>query len=61
MKHALILCLMLSPLSGCAGLGLKALTQDGVTPQRQKRNEETTRLFDQQRDIAEYEAARSRW
>ena len=37
-------------------------SRDGdITPKRKKRNEECVRQFEQQRDFAEFEAAKSRW
>jgi len=48
--------------AGCAGMNLpKAVTQEGVSAQREKRNQEGQRQFRQQRDFAEYEAAKTRW
>jgi tetratricopeptide (TPR) repeat protein len=59
---SLALCWLLALAIGCAAAGVpKALTQGGVTPERQKRNEEAVRLFEQQRDFAEYETAKARW
>jgi tetratricopeptide (TPR) repeat protein len=45
---------------GCAGVQLpKAVTAD--PPPIRKRNEENVRQFEQERDRAEYEAAKTRW
>ena len=47
---------------GCAGMPMpKTMTQGSIEPQLKKRNEEATRSFEQQRDLAEFEAAHARW
>jgi tetratricopeptide (TPR) repeat protein len=57
-----LLCLLLVLAAGCAGIQLpRTITEGDVTPQRKKRNEECVRQFDQQRDFAEFEAAKARW
>ena len=54
--------LLLALSAGCAGIPLpKTITDGDVTPQRKKRNEECVRQFEQQRDFAEFEAAKARW
>ncbi len=39
----------------------KTVTRDDITPEAKKRNEEAARAFDEKRDFAEFEAAKSRW
>ena len=57
-----LLCLLLALATGCASIPLpKTITEGDITPKRKKRNEEWVRQFDQQRDFAEYEAAKARW
>jgi protein O-GlcNAc transferase len=47
---------------GCASMSMpKTITQGSITPELKKRNEEATRLFEEKRDFAEFEAARNRW
>jgi predicted Zn-dependent protease len=47
---------------GCASMSLpKTMTQGSITPQLKKRSEDAAKLFEQQRDTAEFEAARARW
>ena len=54
--------LSLAVLDGCASIPLpKTITDGDVTPQRKKRNEECVRQFEQQRDFAEFEAAKAHW
>ena len=51
---------LLALAAGCASVPLpKAVTAD--PPPIRKRNEENVRQFEQQRDRAEYEAAKARW
>lgn len=64
--NAAVMAVILLPLLalgvGCAGMPApKTMTQGSIEPQLKKRNEEATRLFEQQRDTAEFEAARARW
>ncbi len=60
---ALICVAMLSTsLVGCAGMHLpKTMTQGDIAPKREQRNKELVDHFDQKRDFAEFEAAKSRW
>jgi tetratricopeptide (TPR) repeat protein len=60
--HAVSTILMLTLAVGCAGIPLpKTITEGDVTPQLKKRNEKFTKQFDEQREFAEYEAAKTRW
>ena len=60
--YAALITLLLTLAVGCAGIHLpKTVTGGDISPQRKKRSEEFTRQFEQQRDFAEYEAAKTRW
>jgi len=55
-------CFALTWFAGCASVPWpKTVTQGDATPQRKQRAEEFNRHFDQQRDFAEFEAARNAW
>jgi tetratricopeptide (TPR) repeat protein len=60
MRSSLLFLLLLA--AGCGSVPLpRTITQGDISPQRKRRNEEVTRHIDQQRDLAEYEAAKTRW
>jgi Tfp pilus assembly protein PilF len=55
-------CLLLMLSAGCSGVQLpKAITQGDITPERQKRDKQIEEHFDKLRDVAEFEAAKTRW
>jgi len=52
----------LAMLVGCAGMHLpKTVTEGDIASKREQRNKELVQQFEQKRDFAEYEAAKSRW
>ncbi len=57
---------ILSAVVGCAGMPfarpiIDAVSSDGITERREQRNTEFVQQFEQNRDFAEFEAARAEW
>jgi tetratricopeptide (TPR) repeat protein len=65
MKHlfliALLIFLMPALVSGCANLLPKTVAKDTTTSDVRNRKAEAIHYFDEQRDSAEFEAAKNRW
>ena len=58
----LTVCLLLASATGCAALRMpNKLVKNDVSQQRETRSQDAIRQFEQQRDAAEFEAARARW
>jgi tetratricopeptide (TPR) repeat protein len=56
------ICVLLALDAGCSIIHLpRSITEGDATPKRKKRSEECVRQLEQQRDLAEYEAAKGRW